>query len=220
MIDVAVIFDMDSLLINSEPFWHRAEVEVFNDLGVPLQENMCNQTMGLRCDEVVSYWYAKFPWTGTSQSEVAERIINRVSELVAPLGQPMPGATETIQLCQHMHLHRGLATSSPISLIDVVLNKLNLQDTFYVISSAQTEELGKPHPALYLTTANCLGVQPQKCVAVEDSIRGIISAKAASIQCITVPAPEEREDPRFTIADVKLDSLEQINELWLKEFFS
>ncbi|MTJ49912.1 hexitol phosphatase HxpB [Dolichospermum sp. UHCC 0259] len=220
MIDTAVIFDMDGLLINSEPFWHKAEVEVFNDLGVPLQESMCNQTMGLRCDEVVSYWYARFPWTDTSQSKVAERIINRVSELVATLGQPMPGATEIIQLCQQMHLPLGLATSSPICLIEVVLKKLNLQDTFDVVSSAQTEEFGKPHPAVYLTTAHRLGVHPQKCVAFEDSICGIISAKAASMQCIAVPALEEREDPRFAIADVKLDSLEQINESWLKEFFT
>jgi mannitol-1-/sugar-/sorbitol-6-/2-deoxyglucose-6-phosphatase len=86
--------------------------------------------------------------------------------------------------------------------------------------NAQTEEFGKPHPAVYLTTAHRLGVHPQKCVAFEDSIRGLISAKAASMQCIAVPALEEREDPRFALADVKLDSLEQINESWLKEFFT
>ena len=160
------------------------------------------------------------PLTDTSQSEVAELIINRVSELVTTLGQPMPGAMEIIQLCQQMHLPLGLATSSPICLIDAVLKKLNLQETFDVVSSAQTEEFGKPHPAVYLTTAHRLGVHPQKCVAFEDSIRGIISAKAASMQCIAVPALEEREDPRFAIADVKLDSLEQINESWLKEFFT
>ncbi|TAF11343.1 MAG: hexitol phosphatase HxpB [Nostocales cyanobacterium] len=220
MKDVAVIFDMEGLLINSEPFWCRAEVEVLNELGVPLQLSMCNQTMGLRVDEVVSYWYAKFPWTSVSQSEVAERIVHRVSELVATTGQPMTGAVEIIQLCQQMHLPLALATSSPILLIEAVLNRLGLQDVFDVVSSAQTEELGKPHPAVYLTTAHRLGVQPQKCVAFEDSIRGIISAKAASMRCIAVPAVEDRKDPRFAIADVTLDSLAQINESWLKEFLS
>jgi mannitol-1-/sugar-/sorbitol-6-/2-deoxyglucose-6-phosphatase len=81
----------------------------------------------------------------------------------------------------------------------LVLKKLDLQNTFDVVSSAQTEEFGKPHPAVYLTTAHRLGVHPQKCVAFEDSIRGIISAKAASMQCIAVPALEEREDPRFAM---------------------
>ncbi|MBD2293480.1 hexitol phosphatase HxpB [Anabaena sphaerica FACHB-251] len=220
MQDVAVIFDMDGLLINSEPFWCNAEVEVLNELGVPLQLSMCNQTMGLRVDEVVSYWYAKFPWTAVSQSEVAERIVHRVSELVATTGQPMPGAVEIIQLCQQMHLPLALATSSPILLIEAVLNRLGLQDVFDVVSSAQTEEFGKPHPAVYLTTAHRLGVQPQKCVAFEDSIRGIVSAKAASMRCIAVPAVEDRKDPRFAIADVTLDSLAQINESWLKEFLT
>ncbi|BAZ33409.1 putative phosphoglycolate phosphatase [Cylindrospermum sp. NIES-4074] len=220
MIDAAVIFDMDGLLIDSEPLWCRAEVEVFNDLGVPLEESMCNQTMGLRSDEVVSYWYAQFPWVGTSQSTVGERIVSHVSELVATFGQPLPGAVEIVQLCQQMDLPLALATSSPMSLVESVLNKLGLQDAFGVLSSAQTEEFGKPHPAVYLKTANRLGVQPQKCVAFEDSIRGIISAKAASMRCIAVPAVEEREDPRFAIADAKLDSLTQINESWLREFIT
>ncbi|NMG11475.1 hexitol phosphatase HxpB [Brasilonema sp. UFV-L1] len=218
MLDAAVIFDMDGLLIDSEPLWWRAELEVFKDLGVPLQESMCNQTMGLRTSEVVSYWYAQFPWTGTSQSTVAERLVSRVSELVVTVGQPMPGAIEVVQLCRQMHLPLALATSSPMSLIESVLNKLGLQDAFDAINSAQIEEYGKPHPAVYLTSAHRLGVHPTKCVAFEDSIRGIISAKAASMRCIAVPAAEEREDPRFAIADVKLDSLEQIDESWLKKF--
>lgn len=220
MLDAAVIFDMDGLLIDSEPLWWRAELEVFNDLGVPLQESMCNQTMGLRTSEVVSYWYAQFPWTGVSQSTVAERLVSRVSELVVTVGQPMPGAIEVVQLCRQMHLPLGLATSSSMSLIESVLNKLGLQNAFDAINSAQIEEYGKPHPAVYLTSAHRLGVHPTKCVAFEDSIRGLISAKAASMRCIAVPAAEEREDPRFAIADVKLDSLEQIDESWLKQFLT
>ena len=116
MIDAAIIFDMDGLLIDSEPLWCKAEVEVFNDLGVPLQERMCNQTMGLRTDEVVSYWYAQFPWVGTSQETVAERIISRVSELVATFGKPLPGAVEVVKLCRQMGLPK-VATSSLTRLI-------------------------------------------------------------------------------------------------------
>lgn len=218
MLDAAVIFDMDGLLIDSEPLWGIAELEVFNDLGVPLQESMCNQTMGLRTSEVVSYWYAQYPWTGPSQSTVAERIISRVSELVATVAQPMPGAVEIVKLCQQMQLPLALASSSPMCLIETVLNKLGLQDAFDVLNSAQTEQYGKPHPAVYLTSAHRLGVHPNNCVAFEDSIRGTISAKAASMRCIAVPAVQDRNDSRFAIADVQLNSLEQIDEFWLKEF--
>lgn len=216
MLDLAVIFDMDGLLIDSEPLWCKAEVEIFNALGVPLKQSMCSQTMGLRIDEVVSHWYAIFPWTGVSQSAVAEQIIKRVNELVETIGEPMPGAVEVVQLCQRMQLPLALATSSAMSLVHSALNRLGLQDAFDILNSAETEEFGKPHPAVYLTTAARLGIHPSKCVAFEDSVRGMNSAKAAGMKCIVVPAVEEREDPRFAIADFKLDSLEAIDESWLK----
>jgi mannitol-1-/sugar-/sorbitol-6-/2-deoxyglucose-6-phosphatase len=216
MLDVAAIFDMDGVLIDSEPLWCRAEVEVFNNLGVPLKESMCSQTMGLRTSEVVSYWYAQFPWTGANQSAVAERILSRVGELVATEGKPMPGAVEAVQLCRRMHLPLALATSSPIHLVYLVLKRLGLQDAFDVLTSAETEEFGKPHPAVYLTTARRLGVHPSKCVAVEDSLRGMMSAKMAGMRCIVVPAAEERENPQFAAADIMLDSLEAIDRAWLE----
>ncbi|MFB2983954.1 hexitol phosphatase HxpB [Microseira sp. BLCC-F43] len=216
MLDVAAIFDMDGVLIDSEPLWCRAEVEVFNNLGVPLTPSMCSQTMGLRTDEVVSYWYAQFPWTGASQSAVAERILSRVGFLVETEGKPMPGAVEAVQLCRSMDLPLALATSSPMSLVSLVLKRLGLQDAFDVLNSAETEEFGKPHPAVYLTTARRLGVHPSKCVAVEDSIRGMMSAKNAGMRCIVIPAAEERENPEFAAADIVLDSLEAIDRAWLE----
>ena len=220
MLNSALIFDMDGLLIDSEPLWCKAELEVFQDLGVPLELSMCSQTMGLRTDEVVSYWYARFPWKAPDQTVVAERIISRVSELVATCGQPLHGAVEAVQLCRRLQLPLALATSSPMRLVESVLHKLGLENAFDVVSSAQYEAFGKPHPAVYLHTAEKLGVTPQRCIAFEDSIRGIISAKAASMRCIAIPAPSDREDPRLAIADAKLDSLTQITESWLKHFIS
>lgn len=216
MLDIAAIFDMDGVLIDSEPLWCRAEVEVFNILGVPLTQSMSSQTMGLRTDEVVSYWYAKFPWTGANPSTVADRILNRVGELVETEGKPMPGAVAAVQLCRRMQLPLALATSSPMSLVHLVLKRLGLQDAFDILNSAETEEFGKPHPAVYLTTAHRLGVHPNKCIAVEDSIRGMTSAKNAGMRCIVVPAPEERENPQFAAADIVLDSLATINQAWLE----
>ncbi|WP_017720123.1 hexitol phosphatase HxpB [Kamptonema formosum] len=220
MLDRAAIFDMDGLLIDSEPLWCTAEVEIFNDLGVPLQESMCSQTMGLRTDAVVSYWYAQFPWTGCSQSAAAERIVSRVSELVATVGQPMPGAVEVVQLCRRMGLPLALATSSSMRLVHSALNRLGLQDAFDVLNSAETEEFGKPHPAVYLTTARRLGVLPVQCVAFEDSVRGMMSAKAAGMRCIAVPAAEERDNPKFAAADAILDSLERIDRAWFEKFLT
>jgi sugar-phosphatase len=103
-----------------------------------------------------------------------------------------------------------------MSLVSLVLKRLGLQDAFDVLNSAETEEFGKPHPAVYLTTARRLGVHPSKCVAVEDSIRGMMSAKNAGMRCIVIPAAEERENPEFAAADIVLDSLEAIDRAWLE----
>ncbi|MDF5729488.1 MAG: hexitol phosphatase HxpB, partial [Rhizonema sp. PD38] len=187
-----------------------------NNLGVPLKHSMCSQTMGLRTDEVVSYWYAQFPWTGANQSVVAERILGRVGELVATEGKPMPGAIEVVQLCRRMHLPLALATSSPMRLVYLILKRLGLQDAFDVLNSAETEAFGKPHPGVYLTTARQDGVHPSKCFAVEDSVRGMMSAKTAGMRCIVVPAAEERDNPQFAAADIVLDSLTAIDQVWLE----
>jgi mannitol-1-/sugar-/sorbitol-6-/2-deoxyglucose-6-phosphatase len=75
--------------------------------------------------------------------------------------------------------------------------------------------LGKPHPGVYLTTAKKLAVSPQNCLALEDSLNGVLAAKAAQMKCIAIPEPLQYHNPKFAIADVILKSLQELdNELW------
>ncbi|MBC6418334.1 MAG: HAD-IA family hydrolase [Prochloron sp. SP5CPC1] len=97
---------------------------------------------------------------------------------------------------------------------------MGLTDTFDIVASAEVEEFGKPHPAVYLTAARGLGIQPSHCVALEDSLRGVMSAKAARMRCIAVPEPEQQQDSRFEIANVTLPSLKSITRPWLEEFLA
>lgn len=217
MLNTGIIFDMDGLLIDSEPLWRKAEVEIFNTLGVPLEESMCSQTMGLRIDEVVAHWYVQFPWTGISHDAVAQRLIARVGELIAEEGKAMAGAIEVVKLCQNLNIPLALATSSPMLLVHCTFQRLNLQNVFTVISSAENEEFGKPHPAVYLTAARDLGIHPNQCIAFEDSIAGMTSAKAAGMRCVVVPAVEESHKSEFTQADRQLNSLTDIDRKWLEE---
>lgn len=149
----AVIFDMDGLLIDSEPLWHVAEQEVFGALGLTLTDAMCEETTGLRTDEVVAYWYAKQPWPGGGQrfEDVAHEILVRMQELIRAHGVALQGVYDILQLLQHRQLALGLASSSPPALIDTVVDKLRLQHYFRVLCSAIDEAWGKPHPAVYLT---------------------------------------------------------------------
>jgi sugar-phosphatase len=208
----ALLFDMDGVLIDSEPLWRRAEIEIFGDVGLPLTESDCERTQGLRIDEAVGYWFARAPWPGTSCEDVARAIVDRVAGLIGKEGKPLPGVHRSLEIARAQGWRLGLASSSPAFLIETVLDRFGLQDAFEATHSAQSEPFGKPHPAVYLSTAASMGIDPSHCVAIEDSVNGVISAIAARMRCIAIPAPENGRDPRFAIATRRLASLETLDE--------
>lgn len=206
----AAIFDMDGVLIDSEPLWRRAEVQAFRSAGLELTEDDCRATTGMRIDDVVGYWFAQRALTGRSVEEVAGDVLERVCRLIRHEGMPLPGVYEAFQVLRGAGLRLALATSSPPRVIEAVLDRLDLRGTFEVLSSAADEERGKPDPAVYLSTARRLGVDPSLCIAFEDSLAGIQSARAARMRVAAVPAPESFDLPGFDIADWKLSSLLEV----------
>lgn len=203
----AVIFDMDGVLIDSEPLWQAAEIAVFARHGVTLDTDLCRQTTGLRIDEVVAYWRRRRPWSGADDATVTDEIKQAVAALIRAEGRALPGALTAPKAARDLGLRCALASSSPMVVIDAVLDVLGLRDDFEVVRSAETEALGKPHPAVYLTTAAALGVPAHHCVAVEDSVNGMVSACAARMTTVVIPEPPLRADPRFGLADFQVDSL-------------
>jgi HAD superfamily hydrolase (TIGR01509 family) len=209
----AVIFDMDGVLIDSEPFWREAEIAVFQQVDVQLTNAMCLQTKGLRIDEVVAYWYRRQPWETLSQSQIAEDIVAEVIRLIQTQGEMLGGVREAVAYFKEREMQVALASSSAYRIIHAVLEKLGLETAFEVIYSAQDEPFGKPHPGVYITTAQKLGVTPAHCLAIEDSLNGVLAAKSAQMTCIAVPEARERDNPKFAIADYRLDSLTQIPQV-------
>ncbi|OOF12694.1 MULTISPECIES: hexitol phosphatase HxpB [unclassified Salinivibrio] len=203
----AAVFDMDGLLVDSEPFWQRAQIDVLSELGVSISLQDTRDTTGVRIDEIVKYYARTQPWQGPSNTEVRERIVARVVELVQQKKPMMPGVKEALAICRQAGLKIGLASSSPLSLIHPTLDALGLSDQFSIIESAGDLKHGKPHPEVYLNAAQALDVEPEQCIAFEDSFTGLLAAKAASMKTIVVPAAHEWNDPRFVIADHKLESL-------------
>jgi len=113
-----------------------------------------------------------------------------------------------------------LASSSQFVLIDAVLDHFYLRDYFQIVHSAESEPYGKPHPGVYLTTASLLGKRARECLAVEDSMNGLVAAKAAMMRCLMVPDVALREDPRLSLADLVVESLEKLDgEAW-EQFFN
>jgi len=211
----AAIFDMDGLLIDSEPLWTIAEIEAFATVGIELDQDTCAQTVGKGLEEVVRFRYEQQPWTGKSLEEVGLLIHRRMLELVKAEGRAMPGAIEAVEFFKSKGLKLGLATSSDRSLIDASLEALDLKSAFDHLQSGSELEHGKPHPLVYLVTAERLVIEPGECVALEDSIPGLTAAKAAGMKAVAVPEPRLAKDPRYSIADVVLQTLKEFNhEVW------
>ncbi|MBW8191538.1 hexitol phosphatase HxpB [Neiella marina] len=206
----AVIFDMDGVIIDSEPFWQLAEVEVFNHYGIPVSQEMAQQTMGLRIDLVVAHWFKQYPCAAPAQ-QLVDEMLARVNQLVAEQGQALTGLYALLERLKSNNIKVGLATSSPLSMAENVIHRLGIEDAFLAIESAESLPFGKPHPQVYLNCAGSLAVDPTVCLAIEDSITGLTAAKAARMCAIAVPPKKMATQQGYGIADVKLNSLEQIN---------
>lgn len=208
---LAALFDMDGLLIDSEPLWDQAELDIFSTLDVDLsRRNELPDTLGLRIDQTVRMWYETLPWNGPSQQEVTQRIIARAMALIDETRPLLPGVETALQLCRQHNLKIGLASASPLAMLERVLEIFNLRHYFDVLASAEALPYSKPHPQVYLNAAVSLAIDPLNCVTLEDSFNGMIATKAARMRSIVVPAAAHRNDPRWALADVRLDDLTRL----------
>ncbi|HEU4719278.1 MAG TPA: hexitol phosphatase HxpB [Bacteroidia bacterium] len=208
----AVIFDMDGLLVDSEPYWRVAEQNVFGRLSKAPGENEFEKMMGNRIQEVIRSWYEKNPWENFSPEQTQQEIVEEVHRLVIAHASLLPGVQEIFSFFRSRNIPVALASSSPYALIESLMHHYGLIGHFKTVHSAENEPYGKPHPAVFITTAYKLGIDPQKCLVFEDSFNGIIAAKAARMKCVAVPAKEHFAQERFSAADMKLKSLLEFTE--------
>jgi len=204
----AILFDMDGVLVDSEPLWKIAMEEVFTALGSKLTKTDFQKTVGMRIDQVILFWKDIEGWK-EQVPDIEYQIIERMVALIREEGQALPGVQDTV-----MHFNKikkvGLASSSPKKLIDSVLLKTQLNPFFHGVFSAENEPFGKPHPAVYLTAANQLGVNPNRCLVIEDSLNGVISAKAANMTVVCIPEKTHLSNPKLIVADYHFDSMTEL----------
>lgn len=203
----AAIFDMDGLLIDSEPLWQEAGRETLAELGCTLTLAQYHTSTGLRTEEWIEHWFHFFGIDLQLAPTAVTTIINKAIEKIDNRGTVFEGATAAIEQFRRAGYQVGIATSSPMELVEVVLPKLQLPSPPDAIASAGTLPYGKPHPEVYLNCAAAMQVHPLQCVAFEDSFNGMIAAKAARMTCVVVPAPADFDAPKWQAADLKLPSL-------------
>ena len=183
----AVIFDMDGLIIDSEPQWRKAEIEAFKEIGFHFTEQMCIQTMGIRIDEVVNYWWNKLKWETPSESDVVNSIQSKMIDLIQKQGVLLPGVLDSLKLLKENNISIALASSSARILINTVIDTLKIKSYFNVIHSAENEPAGKPDPSVFLSTAKSLNTKPSKCLVLEDSRAGMEAGINAGMRTIVIP---------------------------------
>ncbi|QYK01096.1 hexitol phosphatase HxpB [Shewanella psychrotolerans] len=206
----AVIFDMDGVLIDSEPSWQAAEFNVLSQLGLTISLEEMVQTTGLRIDQVVEFWYQRQPWDNYDNQATADAIVDKVAADILTNGKAMKGVIQALDTCKNRGLKIGLATSSSSPLIDAVMQKLDIRAYFDAICSAESLTFGKPHPEVYLNCAQALDIPPTSCLAIEDSFNGLIAARAANMRSAVIPAPHEAKQPRWAAANCQLSDLTEL----------
>lgn len=207
----AAIFDMDGLLIDSEPLWQEAEINCLRPLGVPLTAELCKASAGKRLDEVLAGWHAQFGWNGPSLAEMHQRVLAEVTRLMMARGAPLPGVHRQMRALRQAGLRLAIASSSPPELIKAVVDKLALAELLELTHSGTFEARGKPDPAVFLTTAQRLGVAPERCLVFEDAPAGVLAGHRAGMHVIAVPSVFEKTDPGFRYARQVIDSLEEFS---------
>ena len=208
---------MDGVLIDSEPFWEEAGKETLAKFDIILNAEQYMSTTGLRTREWIDWWFTYFNIDKRFSKEAEISIVSKAIEKIHDHATTMPGVDYIFQFFTERNFTIGLATSSPVALIDVVTAKLKIRQFIKAYSSAEELPHSKPHPQVYLNCADKLNVSALECVCFEDSFNGMISAKAARMKCVVIPAPSQRHLAYWSAANCKIDSFYAFDENVLKQ---
>lgn len=184
----AVVFDMDGVLIDSEPVWERVRRDLVDERGGRFPADAQDRLMGMSTGEWSAYMSADFGLRITP-AEAAELVIGAMAAEYRQHLPMLPGAVDAVRLMAARY-RLAVASSAPKTLIEAVLDGSGLRPCFAAAVSSEETARGKPYPDVYLEAMNRLGADPAVCAAVEDSSNGLRSAAAAGMTVIAVPRPE------------------------------
>ncbi len=200
---------MDGVMIDSEPLWEKTERALLARRGIDYEPEYRDQIVGLNQNDSGKLLVETF-----KLKESVEEIISERVEILTALYEKelelMPGLLPLLSELRRDNYLLAVASSSPLRVINFVLDMFSLNDYFPSVVSGECTVKGKPHPDIYLHTAKMLGVAPSECVAIEDSINGVKSAKSAGMLCIAIP-DRRLSQQAFCDADLIVDDMEKLN---------
>jgi HAD superfamily hydrolase (TIGR01509 family) len=206
---LAVVFDLDGVLIESEPVWDRARREVVAEAGGRWHPGATRAMMGMSSPEWAAYLRDELG-VALEEEQIVQRVVDR---LLATYERSLPLLEGAVEVVRRMAAvwPLGLASSANRVVIDRVLALAEVADCFAATVSGEEVEHGKPAPDVYLAAAGALGVDPRAAVAVEDSGNGLRSAAGAGMGVVAVPNRRYPPDAdAMALADVALASLSEL----------
>jgi HAD superfamily hydrolase (TIGR01509 family) len=202
----AVIFDMDGVIVDSEQVWDEVRERFTRESGGTYIDSATRDMMGMSAPEWSAYMAATLGVPGTPD-EINDAVVARMLERYGEDPPLIDGAVDTVRRIG-ARWPLAIASSSNPELIEVVLRVSGLDALIEVAVSSQEVARGKPAPDVYLEAARRLDVDPERCVAVEDSHNGIRSAHAAGMRVVAVPNPHFPPDPEsLALADMTIASI-------------
>ncbi|MGD8776917.1 MAG: HAD family phosphatase [Syntrophobacterales bacterium] len=204
----AVLFDMDGVIVDSEPLWTEAEIQFLARRSLSYSPQLKAVLMGRDSREAVGILIKHYN-LGESVDDVIEERNELVAGLFRELLQPIPYALDLVKSVRHSGVKTSMASSSPKRLIELVLDKFSIAALFDLVLSGDQVARGKPAPDIYLTAARELGVIPDNCLVIEDAPNGVASAKAAGMRCLAISTSANAAD--LAMADQVVRSFEEVD---------
>jgi HAD superfamily hydrolase (TIGR01509 family) len=205
----AVVFDNDNVLIDSEELWAGAREAITREHGGRWRETAQQEMMGMSSTEW-SRWLHEELGVQLEPEAISAAVVERLDAVYRDDLQLMPGAAAAVERTA-ARWPLALASSSNLPLIELALELSRLREHFTAVVSSEEVARGKPAPDVYLEAARRLGVDAERCAAVEDSTNGLLSARAAGMRVIAVPDDRYPPSPdALAAADVVLDSLDEL----------
>ena len=216
----ALIFDMDGVLVDSNPFHVQKWIEFLHERGIPYNaEDLPKQILGSRNDTALRRFFGRDLPEGEIE-KLSEDLEARFRAAFRPHAQPLLGLKTLMDECRAEGIPLAVASSAMTKNVDFVVDTLKLRSYFASIVTGDDVSRPKPDPEIYIQAAERLTLAPAKCVAFEDSFVGIESAKRASMKCVAIASTFPAEELRSqTQADLVVKNFEELNLARLRALF-
>ena len=213
----AVLFDMDGVLVNTEPLHYRMWKEAFHNRGLEIDYDKYKGCIGCTHDVLMDIILDKYGWDFKNDAEIKPEAFQIKRDIVSAEGYPaVDGAREMLANIHEAGYVMAIASSSPPEFIKMAMDSLGAIDYFTLLNSGENVKHSKPAPDIYLDTAGKLGVLPKECIVLEDSTNGCLAATRAGMICIGFNNPDSG-DQDLSPARVIIDDIRDFTPQLIKK---